>query len=389
MKNQTLITTQDNPLLTQKRNQSDNLGESSTDQQSRKIRILSIDGGGIRGIIPATILTHLEQLIQKKTGNENARLSDYFDMMAGTSTGGILTCAYLTPNPENNGRPMTSQEALDLYLKFGKDIFSQTTGRKWKTLFGLLDEKYKSTALEKLLKQHFTEGTRLSQMLKPCLITSYDITTRRAMFFNKLNAVENHVRDFDVWEIARATSAAPTYFEPAFIDSENDCNFPLIDGGLVANNPAMCAFVEAHKTAFSKIFTEENAPDYPDCSNMVIVSISTGSVKRSYTYDKMRKRGAAGWIKPVIDIMMSANSETVDYQLQQLFNTCQDPTDPNYFRLKPNLHQADSAIDNVSSKNLEALHQAGLQYISKNVGLLDQIADKITAAEVRIPQAAL
>lgn len=347
--------------------------------QAKKIRILSIDGGGIKGIIPATILMYMEQMIQEKTGREDARLCDYFDMIAGTSTGGILTCAYLTPSldPEKNGRPMAAEEALNLYLKRGGDIFDLPASRKIRTAFGIAEEKFSAKNLEKNLKEKFGQR-RLSELLKPCLITSYDIENRSAFFFNQLNASKQESRDFDVWEVARATSAAPTYFEPALIDSEIDCDFPLVDGGLFANNPAMCAFVEAHKTAFSEVFEDENKPDYPACSDIMMVSIATGSVKKSYPYKKMKRKGAAGWVRPVIDIMMSASSETVDHQLQQLFNTCQDPEDPSYYRLNPDLCDADSAMDNVAPENLEALHQAGLQFITKNPRVLEEIVDKIT-----------
>jgi patatin-like phospholipase/acyl hydrolase len=168
------------------------------------------------------------------------------------------------------------------------------------------------------------------------------------------------------------------YFEPALIDSDINCRFPLIDGGVFANNPALCALAEARKTAFSEVFEDESMPDHPTCSDIVMVSIATGSVKRSYEYEKMKKKGAAGWIRPVIDIMMSASSETVDYQLQQLFDICQDPADPNYYRLSPDLFGADSAMDNVKPENIEALHQAGLQYVTRNGRLLDEIVTKIT-----------
>jgi patatin-like phospholipase/acyl hydrolase len=68
------------------------------ENKQKMTRILSIDGGGIRGIIPGQILVILEEKLKAKTGNENARIADYFDLIAGTSTGGILTCAYLTPD---------------------------------------------------------------------------------------------------------------------------------------------------------------------------------------------------------------------------------------------------------------------------------------------------
>ncbi|MEG2071077.1 MAG: patatin-like phospholipase family protein, partial [Bacteroidales bacterium] len=91
----------------------------------KKIRILTIDGGGIRGIIPAVILNYMEEEIQKRTGNANATLADYFEMIAGTSTGGILTCFYLLPAKDGDLKKSRyfAREAIELYKKYGKTIF--------------------------------------------------------------------------------------------------------------------------------------------------------------------------------------------------------------------------------------------------------------------------
>ncbi len=106
-------------------------------------RVLSIDGGGIRGIIPGQILVAIEEKLKEKTGNGNARIADYFDLIAGTSTGGILTCAYLTPDKENAGRPkFDTTQVVDLYLKNGGDIFDVTLRHKLRSLGGITDEKY-------------------------------------------------------------------------------------------------------------------------------------------------------------------------------------------------------------------------------------------------------
>jgi patatin-like phospholipase/acyl hydrolase len=356
---------------------------SLTDAKQQAVRILSIDGGGIRGIIPATIVAYLEQKLQQKTADPETRIADYFDLIAGTSTGGILSCAYLNPSPNYaKGRPMTAEAALELYTKYGDRIFSRPTARKWMSIFGLLDEKYSVRNIEQLMKTHFGEENCLSDLIKPCLITSYDITQRKAMFFDQINAKLKKDKNFKIWEVARSTSAAPTYFEPAKIKSVMGNAFPLIDGGLFANNPAMCAYIEAHKTAFSQIDTSRQMPDHPLCNEMLIVSIGTGSVSQAYEYDKMKDAGKINWIRPIIDIMMSASSETVDYQLQQVFNTCQHlqgDVKNNYYRLKPKLGDADSAMDNVDPTNLTALHQAGLDYIKKNQEKLDEIVDRLIA----------
>ena len=80
-------------------------------------RILSIDGGGIRGILPGQVLVSLEEKLKKLDKNKDAKIADYFDLIAGTSTGGILSCMYLTPTDEKNKRPkFSAKKAVELYL---------------------------------------------------------------------------------------------------------------------------------------------------------------------------------------------------------------------------------------------------------------------------------
>ena len=107
------------------------------------IRILTIDGGGIRGIIPAVILDYIERGIQRKTSNKNACLADYFDLIAGTSTGGILTCFYLLPSASKEGlhSKYPASEAIHLYANHGKDIFNPKVNKPFWGISNLFSEK--------------------------------------------------------------------------------------------------------------------------------------------------------------------------------------------------------------------------------------------------------
>ena len=278
----------------------------------KKVRILSIDGGGIRGILPGTILTHLEKRIQELTKNPDAKIGEYFDFMAGTSTGGILGLIMLCPD-ENGGYRFSAKDALDLYLDQGDEIFDVSLGRKLKSLSGLNDERYSADALDTALKNYFGD-IKLSQSKKPCLVTSYDIRNRKAHFFTSIDAQSN-IHDFHFKDVARATSAAPTYFEPAHIYSIFGTPHTLIDGGVFANNPALCAYSECRKLDFKKILNDEEKPTKPSAKDMMIVSLGTGSIKKPYHFSEFKDAGVLKWIQPLIDIMMSGNSETVDYQL--------------------------------------------------------------------------
>lgn len=329
------------------------------------IRILSIDGGGIRGIIPGQILVYLENKLQELDNNPDGRLADYFDMIAGTSTGGILTCTFLCPDDVNTSRPkFTARDAVDLYIDKGRDIFSRSLWQRIKSVGGLRDEKHSESEIENYFREYFGE-TKLSELLKPCLLTAYDIERRAAFFFTQHNAVDAG-RDFFVRDVARATSAAPTYFEVAGIHSLEGIFYPLVDGGVFANNPAMCAYAEARKTVFDK------GKINPTASEMILLSIGTGVDKRQYMYENAKKWGMVEWIRPVIDIMMSGVAETVDYQLHQIYDAvdCKD----QYLRIMPELNNASAEMDDVSSENIRALKEAGELAIETNLKELDRIA---------------
>jgi uncharacterized protein len=343
---------------------------------AKKVTILSIDGGGIRGILPGVILAYVEKRLREKDGDQ-ARLSDYFDLIAGTSTGGILSCIYLTPD-ENNRPKFTAQEAVNLYLERGQEIFDVSFWQKVRSGMSLSDEKYSATHLEESLKNYLGD-TKLSQLLKPCIITSYEIFRRKSVFFNKVDAVNNELNDFYVRDIARATSAAPTYFETARIKSIYGTPYYLIDGGVFANNPAMCAYAEARTLDFASVLKHEGKVDKPNAKEMVIISIGTGSEATPYDYNQAKDWGAVGWILPLIDILMSGNSETIDYQLQRMFGTIKPPDQPDYYRLEPKREPAESAMDNATPKNMGALREAGMRFVSENGLLLEKLVDLLIA----------
>ncbi|MDP4214290.1 MAG: patatin-like phospholipase family protein, partial [Bacteroidota bacterium] len=155
----------------------------------KKIRILSIDGGGIRGILPGTIISYLETAINKIDPKGPRKIGDYFDMIAGTSTGGILSCLYLMPD-ENGKAKYAAKDALNLYLNQGESIFKRTLLEKISSGGGVFHSKFHSTTLEKLLREYCGE-TNLSDLIKPSLIPAYEMTDRKAVFFTSSDAGED------------------------------------------------------------------------------------------------------------------------------------------------------------------------------------------------------
>ncbi len=325
----------------------------------KTVRILSIDGGGIRGLIPAMVLAKIEKMTSKP-------ICRLFDLIAGTSTGGILSLGLTMPANKDKGLPAYGAgDLISLYSDNGKKIFSSGIFHKIISMNGIAKEKYPSSGIEALLKQYFGSA-RLSEALTPVLIPSYEIGLRTPFFFKSEYARDplKSGYDFYIWQVARATSAAPTYFEPCKIriNDENGADYyTLIDGGVYANNPAMCAFAEA-KTMFEKT------------ADIVLVSLGTGELTRSIPYDDAKDWGAVKWAKSILGTVFDGVSDTVDYQLRQLLKK------DKYFRLQASLAQlGKDEMDDASDENIHELKLLGSSLIDeceKN-GVLERLCSQL------------
>jgi patatin-like phospholipase/acyl hydrolase len=295
---------------------------------AKRYRILSIDGGGIRGIIPAVVLAELERQSGKQT-------HELFDMFAGTSTGGILTLALALPGRGKAAR-WSAREVVGLYLEHGPEIFDRSLWHRIRSVGSILDEKYPATGLESVLKRYFGQ-TKLSKALVEVLVTAYELEGRDAFFFKRRKALATPDEDdFPMWQVARATAAAPTYFEPLKLDTRAIAGFyALVDGGVFANNPAMCAYADAHR--------------FEEGAEIVIVSLGTGQLERPIRYEDAKDWGMLEWARPVLDVVFDGVADTTDYELRQLMS------DDRYFRLQTTLDIGSDALDDASQTNMRAL----------------------------------
>lgn len=352
------------------------------DNSQKLYRILTIDGGGIKGILSGHILVALEaklnNLYEKKFGAPRAtpiRVAEYFDFVAGTSTGGILTCLLLhSSQPKPAGAldktscisNCTATDAVNLYVEHCQQIFTKSFWSKIPLLSGIFGPKFKIKDYEKLLKKYF-QSDRMSDLTRPCLIASYDIEVRHAVFFTQGDALRSHGFDYPLTQVIRATSAAPTYFPPAEVKSPDKNIIPIhaIDGGVFANNPSMCAFVEAIKMNFGKISFD----------NFYIVSLGLATKQDSYDFKKALGWGLIKWIQPIISIMMSGVSETVDYQLRKIYGAIGKPE--YYTRIVPDLGEASTSIELTTLDNIKALSKAGIEGAIAYSDKLDIIAQTI------------
>lgn len=324
------------------------------------MRILSIDGGGIRGILPGQILVALEEKLKTKSGDPNTRIGDYFDLVAGTSTGAILSAAYVCP--DENGRPkFSAKEAVNFYLEDGDEIFDVGFWRSIGTLGGLNDEKYSAAELERILETAFGE-VKLSELLKPTCLISYDVKRRVPVIFKQHTAVEKS-RDFLIRDALRGSTAAPTFFEAARIYSLSPerRKYVLVDGGMVSNDPTLCAYSEAIKFDGVK-----------GIKDMVIVSLGTGKQLKSYSYAEIKDWGPLGWAKPSIDIALEGGPQLTSYHMSQIASTIKNP---KLYRIHPDLYGADPALDNATAENLENLRDAGIRNAEDYNETLDEIAE--------------
>ena len=316
-------------------------------------RVLSIDGGGIRGIIPALVLHEIEECTGK-------RIAELFDLIVGTSTGGILALGATVP--DRDGKPAHSaRKAVKIYQEQGQKIFTRTPGLKVPLIptLGLFEELYAANGLEEILQDYFG-NTRLSEAITPVVITSYDIEIHEAKFLKSADPDDAHVL---MREAARATSAAPTYFEPIQIEFGINNPATLIDGGVFANNPAMCAYVEARK-----IFKDD-----PD---VFLVSLGTGQISGGrIEYDDAKQWGKLGWILGgLLDIMFNASDRIIDEQLKRLLG------EDKYFRLQIRLESDLMPMDETHESHINTLHDKALRLIRDEEDALEQICNVLQNA---------
>jgi patatin-like phospholipase/acyl hydrolase len=305
------------------------------------MRVLAIDGGGIRGLIPALVLTEME----RRTGR---RTYEMFDLIAGTSTGGILACAVCAPDP------LPASDLVRLYTEEGPKIFDRSLFQRIRSADGLLDEKYDDTALDSALER-FLEHKRLAETRPDLIVPSYDTALPGPYFFKTSKAKETpETDDFPLSVVARATSAAPTYFEALEAGGK-----ALVDGGVFATNPAMCALAEV-------LNQEDLRP-----RDVVLLSLGCGQRTEKHSFDEIKDWGLVGWARPILDVVFDGVSDAVNYQLERVLS-------PNlYLRLQVELTLASDDLDDASEENLARLRSQAEDLISARSADLDALLAKL------------
>lgn len=309
---------------------------------TQTLRILSIDGGGIRGLIPALLLQEIEDMA-------GVPVHALFDLIVGTSTGAIIAYGLTTPAADASGRcRFRCKDIVELYRTRGERLFSASTPRFMNK--GITSSKYDGDALSGVLKEQFADA-RIADALVPTIATSYCASSRRLVLFKSRRARMVPHRNVPVWEACRASSSAPLYFEPfpMTITPANKAaiQFTLIDGGVAVNNPAIVGMLEAKRI-------KHTGPIH-------VVSIGTGKGSLPISYDSVKSGGLSAWGTRIADVLMHAPTLVNDDLLRQM----EDESDGRLVvtRLQPSLDSAYADMDDPS--HVEALGHVAAGYASE------------------------
>jgi patatin-like phospholipase/acyl hydrolase len=318
----------------------------------QRYRILSLDGGGIRGLITAIWLDKLETELGKP-------LNQHFDLISGTSTGSILATAI--------GLGIPAKKIIKLYKQHGAAIFPRAIPRRLNRITRVFAEgfsapKYSPNGLETCLQDVF-EGATLGDLAKPSLIFSYNVFKCDPLVFK---SHKEEYKDIPAWQAVRASCSAPTYF-PAMVMQLGQSELPLIDGGVAANNPSACAVAEG-----IRINAEKPDQERVDLRDFILASFGTGSSRQKVSIQDAKEWGAMEWALPIIDLLFEGSTDTSDYVARQILH------EDNYYRFQTSLDESQSAMDNPSPDNLNALSSFAESYITSEGAIpLQKLISKI------------
>lgn len=333
-------------------------------------RILSIDGGGIRGVIPAAVLAKLEEICSRP-------IAQLFDLIVGTSTGGILALGLTTPGADGRTPARSAKDMLRLYAEEGAAIFpgpptfaeqrrnpfdtAMRVTQRWGALWGgnarfAGGARYFASGLDKLLETSVGDA-HINAALADVIVTSYDMANDEPILFSN-RSWPGCTTDVKVRVAARATAAAPTYFEPQAFSSEGK-ERALVDGGVYLGSPALLAYVFGSAAA-------EGKP-------LLLVSLGTGTRNPTSprTYSQVT---TANWLtvaRMVLDAGMSGGGKLGHTLLSQLLGS------ERYWRIETTLGNCNPAMDDATAINLDCLRQRAAELVKRNHSVLEQIRGQL------------
>jgi hypothetical protein len=348
---------------------------ASTDAPRARFRILSVDGGGIRGLISVLVLAEVERRLERRLGRPTP-ITDHFHLFAGTSTGGLIALALTAPKRVGTG------ELASFYTEDGPRIFHRGLGRELTTLWGYAGPKYSAEPLRRAIEARLGDA-KVSEAARDVLLTSYDMKASEPHFFKRWRALQSGERDLPIVDAALATAAAPTYF-PSHRVGER----ALVDGGVFANNPAVAAIAEA-------LGRQSDEPAKLDPEDLFLVSIGTGEFEVGFSQRQVAGWGKIGWVAaggdepPILNAMLGGSADGAAYWAHMLLNHAPGEDvpapqrmgrGPRYFRLQVDLG-GDVAMDDVSRRTLDVtLPDAAKRLIEERGEEIDRIVELLATA---------
>ncbi|WP_108700361.1 CBASS cGAMP-activated phospholipase [Neisseria subflava] len=306
---------------------------------NKPFKILSLTGGGYRGLYTATVLEDIESHLKKK--NKDDFIANYFDLITGTSIGGIIALALAYEIP--------AKEIVNIFDKNGKQIFKKNHF----TFLGIYKAKYKSDRLKTILTEWFGDA-KLGDLKHPVVIPSVDYTVGKPVTFKTAHNC-NFIRDQElrIVDVALATSAAPTFFKRHTINKSE-----YVDGGLFANSPSLIGLHEAEN------FFEQ------DTKNVKILSIGTMSSKKTINPNTNKKGGLVDWGEGNF-IKAAENIIELTLSSQQLFMQ-----QIVKHRIKENLVEIDETLTESSAKyvGLDNVTDSAKQILISNANQSSKVA---------------
>lgn len=311
-------------------------------------RILSLDGGGIRGVLTLGFLERIEELLAKENNNPDFRLCDYFDLIGGTGTGSIIAVSLAIG--------MKASEIKEKYFASGSKIFGNKTGFFQYLFKGV---KYDNKPLETALKSYFGD-IQLGDREK--IHTGLCIFSKRAETFSTW-AIHNHPegkyyqqnKAWPLWQIVMASAAAPTYFLPMFLKDSSGEQGAFIDGGIsMVNNPSFRLFLLASLNSYPFRWKLGKR-------NMLLVSLGTGNADNKSSYEAFQKNNLMEWAAKMPDFFMY-DANMANQMIMQILGD------------SPTSVTIDSEMGNLRNDMFLGFH--ALTYLRYNVSLNDlEMAD--------------
>lgn len=356
------------------------------EEKKKEIRyILTIDGGGMRGIVPACIIKEMNEELKKRTARP---LYSFFDLVAGTSTGALIALGLTSPVDGTSlrresgddyrverkylkgrffkkeytetlgyiSRLSDPENFVNLYKEHGTSIFLKKEARGFKKVINIVNrffsDKYDIAPYEEFLSSLYGD-VPLSSALVPTMAVSYNLDNGEKFVFRSWDS-----RGYLIREAARASSAAPTYFAPArFIDRVSGEELTLADGGLIANNPILAAYIEAVHL-------------YPDADEYRFLSLSTASASFSMKLEDVSNN--FDWMGPLLGAYSAANMKISLEGVEAVPNV-------KVLRVWENVLKTHLKLDDTSETAVKALEEAAGEIWAREKEQISAFLDEMTA----------